>query len=273
MKLISSIELKNEQLRILTEIDRFCKENGIQYFLFAGTLLGAVRHKGYIPWDDDIDICMKRDDYERFFSTFNNLYVGNLKAICFENDTNYYSVAGKVINCDTVYIEKTNFKYSIGVYVDIFPLDKLPINKSDIIKLNRKLLFFRYALLAKYIVVDKKRNIFKNLLLSVGNILLKPISTQYLLKKITSLSKSFNYLEDFECGYIADIGIFSYGMNELFSKNDFDNFALLEFEGKYFPVPINYREVLSNMYGDYMKLPSIENQISHHDFKAYWKDK
>ena len=73
---ISVEELKMIQLKILDSIDDFCKKNGIQYFLFSGTLIGAVRHKGYIPWDDDVDICMKRKDYNRFFSEFNEIGSG-----------------------------------------------------------------------------------------------------------------------------------------------------------------------------------------------------
>ena len=80
-KNISVEELKMLQLKILDSIDDFCKKNEIQYFLFSGTLIGAVRHKGYIPWDDDVDICMKRKDYDRFFAEFNQQRQDTLKAI------------------------------------------------------------------------------------------------------------------------------------------------------------------------------------------------
>ena len=105
---ISVEELKMIQLKILDSIDDFCKKNGIQYFLFSGTLIGAVRHKGYIPWDDDVDICMKRKDYDRFFSEFNQQRRDTLKAISAEIEKNYYLASGKVIDTATVIEEENN---------------------------------------------------------------------------------------------------------------------------------------------------------------------
>lgn len=136
---ISVEELKMIQLKILDSIDDFCKKNGIQYFLFSGTLIGAVRHKGYIPWDDDVDICMKRKDYDRFFSEFNQQRRDTLKAISAEIEKNYYLASGKVIDTATVIEEENNCAMPIGVYVDIFPMDNLPADDKKLEKLNHRI--------------------------------------------------------------------------------------------------------------------------------------
>ena len=120
-KNISVEELKMLQLKILDSIDDFCKKNEIQNFLFSGTLIGAVRHKGYIPWDDDVDICMKRKDYDRFFAEFNQQRQDTLKAISTETEKDYYLASGKVIDTATVIEEENNYAMPIGVYVDVFP--------------------------------------------------------------------------------------------------------------------------------------------------------
>ena len=128
MKRIDTSEMKLIEMSILNEIDRFCKERGITYFLFVGTLLGAVRHKGFIPWDDDIDICMKREDYEKFFHDFNINRDDCLFAVNYKNDDEYYLASGKVIDTRTLLIEEKDAA-PIGVYVDVFPMDRLPNNK------------------------------------------------------------------------------------------------------------------------------------------------
>lgn len=270
MKMIDTVELKEIQLQILEEIDRFCQANSIQYFLFAGTLIGAVRHNGYIPWDDDIDICMKRSDYERFFSTFNcSSYSGYLSAICHENDKEYYLAAGKVVDTRTVLIEKTKFKHSIGVYVDVFPMDNLPAEDNKIKALDSKLKKYRWMQTLKTVVPDSKRSMLKNLALYCGEILLRPVSISTIIRKITLLAKTFAHCENEK---LADISVFTYGMKEVFPASDFAESCKLSFEGKKFNAPINYDDVLSRMYGDYMKLPPKEKQISHHVFEAYWKE-
>ena len=204
---ISVEELKMIQLKILDSIDDFCKKNGMQYFLFSGTLIGAVRHKGYIPWDDDVDICMKRKDYDRFFSEFNQQRRDTLKSISAETEKNYYLASGKVIDTATVIEEENNCAMPIGVYVDIFPMDNLPSDDKKLKKLNHRIDIYRKMLILK----------------------------------------------------------------EVFPCEDFAETAELEFEGKTYSVPKNYKHVLSNMYGDYMKLPPKEKQVSHHHFTAYWK--
>lgn len=268
-KNISVKELKMIQLKILDSIDDFCKKKGIQYFLFSGTLIGAVRHKGYIPWDDDVDICMKRKDYDRFILEFNQQRRDTLKAISAETEKNYYLASGKVIDTATVIEEENNCAMPIGVYVDIFPMDNLPADDKKLKKLNHKIDIYRKMLILKSVPVSDRRSAVKNWVLKASSFLLKPISMQYIIRKITKLATSYN--DDDTCNRIADISVFTYGMKEVFPCEDFAEVAELEFEGKIYSVPKNYKHVLSNMYGDFMKLPPKDKQVSHHHFTAYWK--
>ena len=268
MKKIDEQELKNIQIGILDYIDSYCRKNGIDYYLQAGTLLGAVRHKGYIPWDDDIDVSMKRDDYERFFESFNKHADGPYKAIYYKNDPGYYMQFGKVVDTRTVMKEETNFKKEIGVYVDVFPFDYLPSDIKSIKKLNNRIKPYRKALDIKTISPSPKRVWYKNLILRIGSFVLKPISCYWLIDRINSLARKYN--EGNDKTNIAGIAVLNYGLKEVHDSHCFNGHVELEFEGKKYNCPIGYKNVLKNTYGDYMKLPPVELRKSHHVYKAWW---
>ena len=123
MRRITDIqELRGVQLGILDDIHAFCVDNGIRYFLACGTLIGAVRHKGYIPWDDDIDLYMPRDDYERFINEFKSVS-GNCRVLDPKKEKHYYYTYAKVVDKRTLLVEPEADGYRIGVYVDVFPVD------------------------------------------------------------------------------------------------------------------------------------------------------
>lgn len=120
-KTIDIKELKKIQLGLLNALDDYCVQNDLTYYLAYGTLIGAIRHKGYIPWDDDIDVMMPREDYNKFIANFNNdKHASNVKAISHEIDTDYYLSFAKLINKSTVMQEEVNSDYQIGVYIDVF---------------------------------------------------------------------------------------------------------------------------------------------------------
>ena len=128
MKNIGLDELKRIQIAILDKVHAFCLENNIIYFLSCGSLLGAIRHGGYIPWDDDIDLFMPRESYERFISSYNEADNGTRVRTLFTDKRYYYSFA-KVEDVNTILVEKLPEKMDIGVNIDIFPIDGVPNNK------------------------------------------------------------------------------------------------------------------------------------------------
>ena len=123
-------------LKILLAVDKVCKEHGLRYYIMAGTMLGAVRHKGFIPWDDDLDIGMPRADYDLLMSHSKEWLPKPYEAVCAENDPNYPLPFAKIQDADTTLIERMHLKYLGGIYLDVFPLDGVPQSKHCIIILT-----------------------------------------------------------------------------------------------------------------------------------------
>ena len=269
MNLLEQDRIKEIQLNILNIVVDYCEENEITYYLTGGTLLGAVRHKGFIPWDDDIDLNMPRKDYDLFFSTFNQFRNDSMVAISIETDKEYYLANGKVFDSNTILLEDINENKEIGVNIDIFPLDDLPSDLKSRKKLLRKIGILRLILSLKQIKIDKERTLLKNCVLAVSQFALKPINKYRILAKITALSKSYNGLDC--CTYTAAVATLIWGNKEIFQKEYFNSTIKLEFEGRLFNCPIAYDKVLRQVYGDYMELPPMEKRISHHRYKVYEK--
>ena len=135
-------ELRQIQMGILDEVHRFCESHNLRYFLSSGTLIGAVRHKGYIPWDDDIDIYMPRKDYEEFLQIYHDEN-GVYRAINPQVESHYYYTFAKVVDLRTKMVETETEGYEIGVYMDIFPVDYVPddVQERERVFRQKKLLY------------------------------------------------------------------------------------------------------------------------------------
>ena len=184
MRQISADELKEIQLNLLNNIDHFCKSNGIQYFLAYGTLIGAIRHDGFIPWDDDIDIAMPRPDYDRFIKKF-NAYSKDYQVEDYSITDNYPTPFAKVIDTRTEMRMTLYNQRSSGVYIDVFPIDG--IGNANQIKQTIRLNKF---LNTKKAVINGKRTFSKNIMLLLGKIVLSFISVENIIKKIDRILKS-----------------------------------------------------------------------------------
>lgn len=268
MKEIQIDELKSIQLAILEYVHDFCIKNNIRYSLCGGTLIGAVRHKGYIPWDDDIDIIMPRDDYEKFCSLFcqdstNSAY----KLITCFNDKQYFQPFAKVVDSRTRLIESYDRPVdSLGVYVDVFPSDFLPEDFAKRNRFWRKILKKRNFATVIYQKINKKEGLVKRICRIILYYLFRPFPANMFAKKINKFSAKESNLSS----YVA-CSVFGYGRREEMSRTVFDSFVDMSFEGRQFKVMQGYDIYLSSLYGDYMKLPPKEKQVPKHDFKAYWR--
>ena len=162
-------EIRNIQLDILKRVAGFCEEHCLRYFLYHGTLIGAIRHKGYIPWDDDIDIARPRPDYEKFINTFNG-YDENLTVYdCTQNKKYNYLVA-KVSYKKSLLLEYTNISFNdMGINIDIYPLDGLPGSRNIKMKLLRKIKLKRSVYTIKSVKIRQTRPFYKNLILFLGH--------------------------------------------------------------------------------------------------------
>lgn len=266
MKEILVDELKRLQLDILSDIHSFCIKNKINYSLAYGTLLGAVRHKGYIPWDDDIDILMRREDYERFLK----IYVHDYYSIADSSTVRgYYLPFAKVCDNRTVMMEKTTQKVQIGVYIDVFPVDNMPDSERELDKMfsEKKILNFIHNL--KVVAVDRNRSIVKNISLAMAHILLSIVPITRVVAWMKAISIKYNNKETHRRA------VFVTADNKrkwILPRSVYDNYCEISFEGKKYMAIQNVDMYLTAMYGKYNELPPVANRKSHHVFKAWWKE-
>ena len=273
MKKILANDIKKLQVDMLRKIHDFCVENGIVYTLAHGTLIGAIRHHGYIPWDDDIDIMMPRPDYNRFLSLFNGK-VENLRVLAPEIDVNYYAPYGNICDERTLLIESgvSHRSIPIGIKIDVFPVDGVPEDDLEFEKCMKKMLFYNKVLYFK-----RKKfgsiNGLKDFSIWVGvRGLLSVISYGFVQKKIMKLAAKNNYNESKYVAILVFPSHDSFFSCKRIERVVFDSTVKVEFENNYFFAPKGYDSYLRTFYGDYMQLPSKEKRIPHHGFTAYWID-
>ncbi len=265
MKEIKIDELKQIQLEMLMDIHTFCKSHGIKYSLAFGSLLGAVRHHGFIPWDDDVDIMLQRDEYERFIHSYGNeMY----RIVDMSNNLHYCQPFAKVENTRTIMDEYAKGIGDYGVFIDVFPVDNVPNNISERKIYYRKKSFWNVLHNLKMIKISNKRKLYKNIVLAISHFIFYPIPIKYITRKMSVMSTQY------KCIKTKYVGIFAPAdsrMNEVISASCFDEYIEMDFEGIKVMVIKGYDEYLTAAYGNYMKLPPIEKQVSHHVFKAWWK--
>lgn len=266
MKVIEQEELKKMQLHILKKVDMYCKEHKIQYFLAYGTLLGAVRHKGFIPWDDDIDIAMNRGDYTQFISGFSDEY---LKVYSLSSSKHCRFPFAKVYDSRTGVFEGSYKKISeFGVNIDIFPIDSVPDDIKERKRLIKKARFWQMLSKIKLSRVSGIMTLKQNLIILPGRIILAAIPLTFMAKKIETISCSLNNVDSNYVGFM----VWGYGEREIFNKELFSETVEMPFEDMLAPVPREYAKILSSLYGSYMEYPPLEKQVSQHDFIAFWNE-
>jgi lipopolysaccharide cholinephosphotransferase len=244
-------------LDILKEVDKFCKKNDIKYCLGEGTLLGAVRHNGFIPWDDDIDVLMTRENFDKFITTFKSK---EYRVEYFNTLDKYWLPFAKVrmlknTEFVTPMIEKIS-KYT-GPRIDVLPLDYVPEKASKVQdKEDKKIKFWKAILRNKVVPLSKKKKIHYYIAWVIAMIL----PYKFIVNKLKKLTQKY----DSSCVYVANkCGDYSM-KKETFPKEYFDDLIDIKFEGQMLPIPRKYDKILTQIYGNYMKLPKVEErQVKH----------
>lgn len=264
--MLSIDEIRARELNILTSVDSFCRENRIRYSLCGGTLIGAIRHKGYIPWDDDIDIFMPRPDYNRFIEIYDDSIY---KIQTCSDDNNYIGLFTKVYDSKTLLKENGEFGEDVGVNIDVFPIDGLP-PKGIKQKLYLKKMKFLQGLIVSASVKDySKRPFVRKLQISIMKMFLSFIKDKHeIARYIINEAQKYNFEQS---EYVAVV-VWGYGEREVMSKESACNYIEHEFENKNLSIIRDYDKYLRSIYGDYMQLPPEEQRVNKHNMTVYIKE-
>ena len=269
MKEIDLNEVRQLQINLLDYAISICKRENIRVSLDAGTLIGAVRHKGYIPWDDDIDITMPREDYNKLINILSCSEHSRYKLFCSKTNDEYYYPFAKLVDVGTILFEESVHQISgLGVNIDIFPQDDLPNDEKKCRKFQKRVHSMRcrvmYAVnkpVSILSLLEHPRDNFKRILYTW-------LGWKKELPKLENYVQKYNSPNAEYCEQLVSTSnIYRKG-----KKSFFDEYTELEFEGKMYPVIKEYDKYLRNAYGDYMQLPPPEKRVTHHDFKAYIKE-
>ncbi len=273
---ISISDQKKLCLDGLSEFDEFCKKNGLRYWLAYGTLIGAIRHKGYIPWDDDIDLWMPRNDYERMIKMQGGKKIGTgWRLYSYKRCKDYLFPWTKLcLDHTAVLPSRFNNGFVYGCSIDIFPLDEF---RSGSIEEAEELLRSINNKYKKHIrmirpytgglngVRHKWKKMIKKLYYNCSKCILgsvrKFINQYDDIRLINDDSKSKLFVSTSPCA--------SYPW--VWNKDNFENTVYVEFESLQLPVPCGYDEILTRVYGEYMKLPPVEKRKTEHSYIAYYK--
>lgn len=255
-------EIKNVQLEILEIVAKYCDEHGLRYWLDGGTLLGAIRHNGYIPWDDDIDIGMNRNDYDWFLQHFNE-YSDRYKAYSIENNKKFYYPHIKVMDMNTLLFEPDEKGRKLSVNIDVWPYDNAPNDRIGAEKLYKKRDFYRMWEKQRIPLVKPGGNAIRKALVYMLRVVIKVLPSWFFTERIVINAKKYkNMSTDY-------YGSFLGWTNPICRKTAFNQLIDHVFEGKEYKIPIGYDELLTSLYGNYMQLPPIEERSTHHSFLAY----
>ena len=259
-------EIQQMELGIMEYIHEVCQKIGVKYFLAYGSLIGAVRHKGFIPWDDDMDICMLREDYEKLQDYLIAHPDDRYEVMSYKNNLNYVYPFMKVQDNQTYLLEEdVRIDSNMGIYVDIFPVDGYEddsVFKDKMTRLIKKRQLSCYTFKG----ITNTKSLLNSLIRYISVIIFYFTNTNKYIRGIDELAQS-RKVDDYE---LVDYLIYK-DMNKPVWKREWLKQTITGvFEGKEFMIPKNYHEILTSDYGDYTQLPPVELRFSHHDFQL-WK--
>lgn len=268
---LTDVEIKSRLIEILDYIKLICEQEKISYSLAYGTLLGAVRHGGFIPWDDDVDVCMLRADYDKFVHLLKRQNNGRFRIMDSSNNDTYYYCFAKLVDFET---EAYSFNDDIcrirddGVNIDIFPIDNCPSEPKEFEEFHSKLRRVnRLRALSIRKKMPKGKNALSTLALCVIMFYTKLFGHKHWVKKYDKLMRTYNSIN-------LDMGTSfptTRSIKELIPLSQFKNMKSIEFEGKMYSCFSDVYSYLENRYGDYMKLPPENERVAPHEYIAYLK--
>lgn len=266
-------EFRQIQLDMLDELARFCDENHLRYYLSGGTLLGAIRHKGFIPWDDDIDVNMPRPDCDKLVQLTNGI-LGPYEIASPLKDINapycdFYRIYDfRAVIENTHGMSAAKHPYYQPVFIDVFPIDGLPDAEKETKRLYFKIRFLRKLLTASLMQHIEGKNLLTRTFYFLAGFPAKMIGAKRFGRWLARTEQKYSFDEQ------KYIGVTSSGVHfaeEKMPKNEYLPTVEVEFAGKKYHAPQNYDRYLTQLYGNYMELPPEEKRNSQHGFTMYWR--
>ena len=266
MKVLSIEEIKIIQLNMLKFFDKVCRDNNLNYSLESGSLLGAIRHKGYIPWDDDLDVSLVRADYEHLLSILSKINDNNYKVLTYNNNKTYFYPFAKLCDSRTTLIEQDVYKINgYGVYIDIFPIDYLPQKDTMMAKIYWSLLIHLKRLIGYRATDCTNNNIKNNRCYLAIKFLLDRIDITFFGRLMDRTAQMFNYFKT----PFAGNSLWAYGKRGTMNISVFDEYFDSKFENITVRLIKQYDILLTAYYGNYMQLPPKEQRKAPHFYDAY----
>ncbi len=265
--LISDInEIKALEVEILRKFDNFCTENNLKYCLTGGSLLGAVRHGGIIPWDDDIDVAMYRPDYDKLLKLADEM-PDDCKLFSIERGDKSARLYGRICNKSYISVDKFYDESLSGYFgIDVFPLEPVPADPKDYAAFSKKIRLLRRMFIFSNSALFKGNGFLKAYIIKpIPIIFCKIIGAKRIYKMFRNLIEKIDY-EDTDCIALVTG---QYTENERYPKEKYYNLIRLPFEGLKLPAMKTYDEYLKLLYGDYMKLPDEAHRQPHHSFDLF----
>ncbi len=258
-------ELQSRLLEMLKWFHMFCIKNNITYYAIGGTTLGAVRHNGFIPWDDDIDVGLPRSDYEKLKQISESEINGKTNYLIeFPSDKKEYVASyGKMYDTTTTLIENTRFKAKRGIYIDIYPIDGIGNSYEEALKRYKRAKKYIYLLYFKVCEINSRRKWYKNLLICFSHLIPNFIlDHRKIVREIEKIGKECDF---YTSKFVANIPGNAYE-KEIMPREYFGKPTLHVFENTDIFIPERCDEFLTTIYGNWRRMPPKDKQVSEHDY-------
>lgn len=280
MKEYDELTLKRVQqceISILKDFITVCKEYDLTYFAMAGTAIGALRHQGFIPWDDDIDVCLPRKDYEKLLSVFEEKYsdkyiIGNA-----EHMENYPLMTTRIMMRGTKFVEESlkNVKCELGIFLDVYPFDNVSDDEKKFKRQAWEAWFWSKILILRHIAFPvlpfrgiKGKLAYAICAIAHGVLVILNIPPRWIYKRCKKASCRYNHIETKRLAYFCDTSPYI----NMINKDESYPLIELDFEDVKMKFPKNLHEILTFVYGDYMQLPPVEKRKNHYPYCLEFKE-
>lgn len=270
-EMIQTEELKALELDVLRYIRSVCEKNSLRYYLMFGTLIGAVRHKGFIPWDDDVDIAMTRQDFMKLIELAEADRESPYKVVSLFNVKDFAFPLAKMVDTRTQLVQygAVGTHEKLGVYVDIFLIDAVPGDEKEFhAYISRVKSAKRAWYLSQRRFMLRRGKAAKDICMALVSLPFKIRSPYALAKKMDEIAAAYAQSDTNRAGVVLAVDKVT---ASILTREQWEDTVEVEFEGERFTAVACWDELLRRTYGDYMQLPPPEQRVSVHDFKAFWR--